>query len=90
MNTNDESIKFIRQKFEQYDNRFKANEQLMGSIMLSLLSLNEMIGDLVDDEKKEEAIKKAASQLGKFKAVMESKNVDSERMFDQWKLEHPL
>lgn len=69
--SHEERTDLILERIGRIESRVRTLEGLVGSLMLSILAFNLMLEPIVDKKVKEKAIKKAAEQLGKFKALSE-------------------
>ncbi len=78
------TIKEIRSKFMHFDMQIQGLNKLIGSLVFSLLALNDMVDNLVDDRAKKKAFKHATEQLGRMKAMVETQPLDGESAWDKY------
>jgi len=80
--TNQELITFLRGKFKEQDETISNLRKAISSLTFTTLILHEMIKDKCSKEEKDKAIEAATIQMGKLKALIDSKRTDLNKIWE--------
>jgi hypothetical protein len=78
----EEMIRFLRDKFKNQDKEIANLRKAISSLTFTTLVLNEMIKNDYSKEKTQAAIKIAAEQMGRLKAMIDYQAMDPGRIWE--------